>query len=420
MDSFINKINNKSIWIVLFFIILFINIICMKPTGDDLVFGTDAIWPSNITFMEAAINRYMQWSPRIFSDWLTYFFTHYFFLFKIINSMVITLFIYLIYKLVNILEYNSSFNSFFICIFFICIYPWKDMQTAGTATTLIFYLWPFTALLYVTCILIKYNDRRKILNIEYILCLIALFFSITVEQTVTYLVFFLIITIIYNEKNKKINTFNIITLCISLLGLVFILISPGEKYRYIIETGNGYPTYEMLSFFDKINIGITSTMFHFIKIPEAMILYLFFIIGLLILIHKKYFDRYYYILLMVNFIWILIGMHIEEAVPIFPGMENFKMLDAFSLTKGTGYLPTFISMLLLLWPCIGLYLMYVENRKKCFIIISLYIFSFCDRFILGFSPVVYGAMTRTYLPAFIILILLNCIIYIKIFNKNRI
>ena len=100
----------------------------------------------------------------------------------------------------------------------------------------------------------------------------------------------------------------------------------------------------MLSFVDKVNLGLTSTMFHFIRSPEAMILYLFFLIGLFVVVYKKYPNKYYYALMMINFIWVIIGLQLDIANPIVPGMENFKMLDAMTVTRISGYLPTFISM----------------------------------------------------------------------------
>ena len=294
------------------------------------------------------------------------------------------------------------------------------MTTAGHATTFIFYLWPFTALLYVGYILLKYNNKKAISIKEYVLYSISLTFAVNIEQTVIYIVFFSLLVIIYNIKRANRNILNIITLIVSILGLVFLLISPGEKHRFILEISHWYPSYEMLSFVDKINLGLTSTMFHFIRSPEAMILYLFLLIGLFVVVYKKYPNKYYYILMMINFIWVIIGLQLDIANPIVPGMENFKTLDAMTVTKISGYLPTFISMLLLLWPCIGLYLIYVNDNKKCFMIISIYLFSFCDRFIMGFSPTVFASSTRTYLPVFVMLILINSLIYIKIFNDKRI
>lgn len=420
MNKFFSKINNNNIWILLFFIVLLIHLIYAIPSGDEITFfGTVNMWPSNMTFMEVVINRYMTWSSRFFSDWLTYFFAQHFFLFKILNSVVCTLFIYLIYKLVGRLEKNSSFNTCLICIFFVCMYPWKDMESAGIATTMIFYLWPFTALLYVIYILIKYNNNNKLSIKEYIIYSISLIFSVTVEQTVTYIIIFSLMFIGYNIKNKIKNTMNVYTFIVSILGLIFILICPGLLNRFVIELG-WYSTYEMLSFMDKLSLGINSTMFHFIKVSDAMILYLFFLIGLLIVVWNKYIDKYYCILMMFNFIWIIIGLHINVNDSIVVGMETFKMIDGMNIISFSGYLPTLISILLLLWPCIGLYLVYNENNKKCFIMIFIYLFSFFDRIIMGFSPTIFASSTRTYLPVFIMLILLNCIIYIKIFNKNRI
>ena len=415
------ELYKKFFWLWLFLLIIVMNIIFIRPYGDDVtLFGSNVMWPENMSFIEAAVKRYLEWAPRVIAEWLTYFFAHNFTLFKIVNSIICTLFIYLVYRYVTFNRNNVYFNEKLICIFFVCLYPWRDMTTAGHATTFIFYLWPFTALLYVGYILLKYNNKKAISIKEYVLYSISLIFAINIEQTVTYIVFFSLIIIIYNIKQINKNILNIITLIVSVLGLIFLLTSPGEKNRFILEIGNWYPSYEMLSFVDKVNLGLTSTMFHFIRSPEAMILYLFFLIGLFVVVYKKYPNKYYYALMMINFIWVIIGLQLDIANPIVPGMENFKMLDAMTVTRISGYLPTFISMLLLLWPCIGLYLIYVNDNKKCFMIISIYLFSFCDRFIMGFSPTVFASSTRTYLPLFIMLILINSLIYIKILNDKRI
>ena len=421
MSNIMNDFYKNYSYGCIFIIILFMNCLCMEPYRDDItLFGSNLMWPENMSFIDAAVKRYLEWAPRVIAEWLTYFFAHNFTLFKIANSIICTLFIYLVYRYVNFNRNNVYFNEKLICIFFVCMYPWRDMTTAGHATTFIFYLWPFTALLYVGYILLKYNNKKAISIKEYVLYSISLTFAVNIEQTVIYIVFFSLLVIIYNIKRANRNILNIITLIVSILGLVFLLISPGEKHRFILEISHWYPSYEMLSFVDKINLGLTSTMFHFIRSPEAMILYLFLLIGLFVVVYKKYPNKYYYILMMINFIWVIIGLQLDIANPIVPGMENFKTLDAMTVTKISGYLPTFISMLLLLWPCIGLYLIYVNDNKKCFMIISIYLFSFCDRFIMGFSPTVFASSTRTYLPVFVMLILINSLIYIKIFNDKRI
>lgn len=300
--------SKEHIYFFVFCLILFINYIYMEPYRDDVtLFGSSIMWPDNMNFIEAVVKRYLEWAPRVIAEWLTYFFAHNFTLFKIINSVVCTIFIYLLCNIINFVEKNNLLRSKLVCIFFVCMYPWRDMTTAGYATTYIFYIWSFTALLYVGYILMKYNNERIILKKEYILYVISLIFAVNIEQTVTYIIFFSSIIIAYNIKKAKRNVLNICTLIIAILGLIFLLTSPGEKNRFMLEIGKWYPTFEMLSFFDKANLGLTSTMFHFIRSSEAMILYLFFLIGLFIIIYKKYPNKYYYILMMINFIWIIIG-----------------------------------------------------------------------------------------------------------------
>lgn len=404
MNNFINNVTKKNIWGILFLIILIINFIYIKPFGDDLVFGSNALWPENMTFIEATITRYMEWTPRIIADWLAYFFAHHYTMFKIMNSIVCAIFIYLIYMLTNCIKENISLNNKLICIFFVCMYPWKDMGTAGYAVTFINYLWPFTALLYVSYILIKYNNKKNILLVEYMLFSIAMIFACNIELTLIYIVCYSFIIVIYNIKKKNRNMLNIFTLLISILGLLFIWLSPGVENRYVLSIELYYPSYQMLSFLDKINLGVITTVFHFIKNSEALILYFFFLLGLVIIIYKKYPNKYYYILLIFNFIWIIIGLYSNVAQP------------NPILTSISAYIPTAISILLLLWPCLGLYLIYNDTIIKCFIIITIYLLSFMDRFIMGFSPSIFESSTRTYLPVFIMLILINSIIYINIFE----
>ena len=420
MDNIINKINNTNIWIIAFVLIFFINLVYVNPSGDDItLFGGEVLWPQNMSFIEAAIKRYMEWSPRILAEWITYFFAHNFLLFKIVNSVICVIFVYLLYKLIKNYSDNNLLSSIFICLFFVCMYPWKDMGTAGYATTFIFYLWPFTALLYVFYIMIKYNNNIKISIKEYVIYSLLLLFASNIEQTVVYIVIFSLIFIIYNIRNNIKKTLYIVTFIISILGLVFLLTAPGEANRFMLEIPKWYPTYEMLSFMDKMNLGLTSTMFHFIKSSEAMILYLFFLIGLLVMVWNKYPNKYYYILMMFNFIWIIIGMHLNINEPIVTGMEIFEMINGTNIISFSGYLPISISILLLLWPCIGLYLIYNEDNKKSLMIIFIYLFSFGDRFIMGFSPTVFASSTRTYLPVFIMLIFINSLIYINIFQYSK-
>ena len=59
----------------IFIIILFMNCLCMEPYRDDItLFGSNVMWPENMSFIEAAVKRYLEWAPRVIAEWLTYFF----------------------------------------------------------------------------------------------------------------------------------------------------------------------------------------------------------------------------------------------------------------------------------------------------------------------------------------------------------
>ena len=164
-----------------------------------------------------------------------------------------------------------------ICCFvflFAVIGTFMPLTSAGVMATSVNYSWPLFFGMLNFYLVIKYffkNKNKNIWSINrmssikkifiYFLLIFSLLFAISHEIVLCIMLGIYIFTIIYCRfKNIKIPKIIYYILGIAVIGLAYMLLSPGNTNRYAFETAAWFPTYYRLNFFDKILIGPTSLL----------------------------------------------------------------------------------------------------------------------------------------------------------------
>ena len=218
-------------------------------SGDDLAYFKTV----NVTWSWIINTRYLAWSSRVFIDVLIPFFVDHSLLLKItcIVFLLVSPFI-----LLKLLKGNSLIHLLF-CFAFISLLPYYEMKTAGFAATVLNYYFPIVLALFL-CTAIYSNCKLNLL-LSFVI-LITGIFACNHEQCVVVIFTFSVLALIKSRPN--LNPIALETLVISILSLVFILMSPGNSVRMSLEMQNWMPEFADFSVFEKMYMGVTTTFFN--------------------------------------------------------------------------------------------------------------------------------------------------------------
>lgn len=169
-------------------------------------------------------------------------------LFRLVQSLVITLIFYYIYK---ILKKYTKIEEYILAIISVCCYGFIEIVVVRTGI-----FWPTASVLYIFPLLpllmfIYYYDSQKNKIFCNILMGIIIFLAtFSQEQIAVAAVSYVgIITIYEFIKSNKINKKNITMLLIALVGFAILMLSPGNKIRMNHPSSGDFYT---LSLFGKI------------------------------------------------------------------------------------------------------------------------------------------------------------------------
>lgn len=164
----------------------------------------------------------------------------------------------------------------FICGTF-CAFPYALMGTAGWMTTTMVYTWTFTSSCYFIYLLFACMKGKKIRWYEYLIYGVAVLYS--GNFNVTSIGFVILFVLMFHKSSKK--SYWILWcegIILTLLNLGLFMFAPGNKRRNIQDAKiHGTSDVLSLSVFGKIRMGINSTFYHFISVPNV-ILFLFCVI----------------------------------------------------------------------------------------------------------------------------------------------
>ena len=229
----------------------------------------------NITqLFEFLIGHYNNWGGRVLYFAIECFFLgKSLFLFRLVQSIIITLIFYYIYK---ILKKYIKTDDFILAILSICCYGFIEIMVirAGIfwATASILYVFPLLPLLMF---IYYYDSLNKKISFNILMGFLIFASTFSQEQiSVAALAYIGIITLYEWIETKKLNKKNIVMFIIGLLGFLILMMAPGSKARMNHPSSQEFYA---LSIFGKIMknypILIINVFSHYSKI--FIVLFLF-------------------------------------------------------------------------------------------------------------------------------------------------
>ncbi|PCS16998.1 hypothetical protein RU92_GL000863 [Lactococcus cremoris subsp. tructae] len=235
----------------------------------------DAQWFSKVDSspISFVIKRYETWSSRFWIEGATLIASKHLILFYIFTVILTLLFFYSLSELFSFNEYDSNLV---LVVFFMALFPVVSLQSAGPIATIVNYIWPSALFLY-WLMTDRHRKMKNIGSLQNSLSILFLGLAVFNEGLAIILCLYLILCLIVEKKNFF-NTYRMICLVISLLSFLNVLLCPGNQNRGMLEMARWFPTFNHLSFLDKILIqfnNIASNLIVSHNLLEVLVILLF-------------------------------------------------------------------------------------------------------------------------------------------------
>lgn len=328
----------------------------------------------NISF-DWITKRYQTWSSRVIIESVLIFLVQHEFLFKLLN---IAIFISLPFALKRLLSSNCSNKKQIPLVYFALVatlIPFYELISAGYGATVTNYLYPICAVIWIFSLL-KHSVSSSLYQV--ILLLILSIYACNHEQTVIIVLCYTFPLLFIYKTTSRIYSYMVFT--IALISLFSAIMCPGNAIRVALETKNWLPEFSSFSFFDKVYIGITTSLYHLTYFNNFPFLFCFSCI----------------ILAFFNSIKSILIFLILNSIYRIPIRTIFKSID---LNEDASWINQFpIVNFILLFLLVALMLLFVlkikvDIKSKKYVI-SFIILAFALRSVLGFSPTVFASSIR--------------------------
>lgn len=328
--------------------------------------------------------RYLSWSSRILLESVLPFFCENEFFFRIVSLLFVLLNIYSLKKIFYELSYSQV-------LLFLSLIPFYNLVSAGLVATTVNYYYPSVLGFYILSVLFR-DEKSSIIRLFLVIfsCLIA-----TNQEQMS--LFLLIISAIFIFKNDH-KRIAFLVFFISILGLLNNLLCPGNYVRLIAETDKWMPEFSEYSFFNKVYLGISSTLY-FLNFSEPFFLVLF--VSFLSFFYKR---NLWFV------IGILIAIYLILRLPVRMDLKSANvMLDGTFIYR----FPTISLLILLLFDFFILFfiLKIGLNLNQKSILIGLFVLANMLRASVGFSPTVFASLSRPSILSEIIIVLACMFLY---------
>lgn len=377
---------------------------------------------TNNSILSFVASRYSWWSSRVIIEFiLCAVLKMSKYLWILLEAGMVTLAGYSISRL--FVNDNKKENNVML-LFMILLYPLNVMNGAGWAATTTNYMWPVATCLFALIPIKKIWNGEKIKFWEYPLYSLALIYAGNQEQSCAILVgTYILFSIFMIIKNKKIHPYMIVQNLLIIASLIFILTCPGNYARNRAEISDNFKDFEMLTFLDKIGLGLTAT--NALLVGHGNIIF-FMLTGLItIYIFSNYKENLYRIIAVIPFLSVTLLSFIPNTTSnFFSFLISFKkyfILDGVMLTAANSNnllytLPVIFAFINIM--CVILSILIIFKNLKNNVALLVFLVGYASRLIMGFSPTIFASATRTMIFFEFSMIIVSILVWQELVKKN--
>lgn len=396
-----------SPYTLLFFIFLFLLFVhsFVSFGGDDTSYFSSML--DSYSLFSFLKMRYSIWSSRIIIEGFLVFLSRHLYLWKVLDSLIYTLFIYASNRL---LFSKMTFKNLGLTAAILLLYPFLYIGETGYCATSLNYLWPLSFMMIGFLPYRAYLYQEKIPKYLYPISILSILYAINHEQAVCIVLAVSLFFLIYALLKKSSLKYPSILLILSIISLIFILTCPGNENRVGIEMANYYPDYINANILDKLYLGMTTSMS--ILLDCTWIIYFFGLILFLSVIRNicqkvpRVIAVIYFGVLTFFFflkIYCQIKNYYYEVFNYFTKIGHIFVLNKTNIC--------WLSLIFFFFT-FTIYLLYQLEKKKCIIPIFILLLGIGSRVMMGFSPTIFASGRRTVIFFFTSFLFLS-ILFIK-------
>jgi hypothetical protein len=307
------------------------------------------------------------------------------------------------------------------------LFPFRIWSSAGWIATSFTYLTP-VALGIVTLFPLRYMymdiEKEKISIIKAAGYSLLMIYACNLEQMAVAIAFVYFVIIGYELVSKRVDVFHVWMLILSALGVIAALVNPGNKSRTAGDTGHWFPSYGMLSIFDTLEMGVTTTASWLMRAQNMFWLVVAFIVFVAICKkHKSASCRFIGCLpLFISLVFCLgrsaVGSVIHVLYRITKEIPRNGLLSPSSAFTQSGFCE-WILIGLLYASMVMAVMLICENVKELCFWMSLLFAGFGSRWMMGLSPTIYASGFRTCMILSVVIMTIGGIAYFKSHMKHK-
>ncbi len=396
--------------------------VCFVVLIHDVTIGDFQVFVKEPESVSYGIDRWFNWSSRLLIESSVAIFSKHLLLWKIVSIVMGAI---LFWSLGRILRIKRVYQGvLLLCMIFLI--NMHILASAGVFATTINYLWPAACFAFVMSVALIPPENKYLNRIAQVLMWPLYIYAVCSEQLAVLGLIFVSTYIIYKiYKKQHVSIVFWILLGISIIGILNVIISPGNENRKASEIGTWWPGFDSLSLLYKIKIGIIVMFSRLFMAPELPAVLLVLLLGV-----------YSYKMRIIQAFVIILPAIIIILLFIFPDTFGttatssrspnfFNELSQRTLTLEPKNLPTnqMINELFVVFGVIAVGIVtsiVLLSRRHPWMIVILYFLSagFLVSFAVSFSPTVFASNTRTLYPFLIIIACVNYYLLNKLISKH--
>lgn len=397
------KIKEKRIWMLIaaygilsaIFHIFFIE----TGLGDDNYFANCL---NDITLIEYLTKRWNSWSSRLVIETvLVGVMKQPIWVWKCLDVFVSVL---LAYCLFGLLFYKKEAGKLaYLAFFFLILYDFREMDSAGYATTTVFYWWGLAAAMIAFLPLYFHYLGEKVSFWMYIPAAVCAVFSANQEQmAIIFLCTAMYLIGVYCHEKRKVPTYLYLLLAISAACLCLVLVCPGNEVRKNANIDFWFPQFADFNLLQKGLLGwygVLRTLFE-----DMNWLFFAFTAILLLAVWKKSHRWYEKMIAAVPFLANLALMMCLGISRFYDAGPVNKVVHAFDFDQPIVYyhgsLPNKLRILMLAYTfaciCVVLPMFFLWGATKKFShMLAILVIGTISKMSMGISPTVWASAERT-------------------------
>ena len=370
------------------------------------------------------IERYFAWSTRIFTDTI-------FMILLRLPSIVWRILDSALYAFFSMaVSYLAGGRDKppvrWLCVCGFCLYPFIDMISAGWIVTTCVYLWSCASLFFAAAASKKAFEAPsgRVNAGWWALAVLASLLAGSMEQSCCCLIVLGAACIVRSLSEKRFSWLYAIELAIGVCMLCLHMLSPALSIRDIEEAKGWFPDYATLSLAQRLEMGFSATMYHFLAEPSLLFLLFSSFLFTRILMKKR--PALFVICGALPLLTCLIygfGLGAGAFEALFPELWAVKnALGHYGTCPVWGdwdtFLPLFVMILNAICVCAALYCSFDAPKDRWACLLAL-----CSaagvRVAIGLSPTIWASGFRTFIILQFTFVYLTCRLASEMIEEKR-